>query len=71
MTMITVTSPAWNFNGLHAKQFQYAHTDAYHTHQPVTFLSGFLFGGGGGEGPAADATNAPQPLRLIVQPCEE
>jgi hypothetical protein len=23
------------------------------------------------EGPAADATDAPQPLRLIVQPCDE
>ena len=23
------------------------------------------------EGPAADATDTPQPLRLIVQPCDE
>jgi hypothetical protein len=30
-----------------------------------------VFFGGGEIGPAADATDAPQPLRLIVQPCGE
>jgi hypothetical protein len=29
------------------------------------------FFGGGVKGPAADATDAPQPLRLIVQLCDE